>query len=789
MSIPLGARADATSDGFGSLAYRPIGPAISGGRATAIAGSDRDPAVYYAGGAGGGVFKSTDGGVSWRPVFDREPVAPVGALAVSPRDPNDVWVGTGEANPRNTVEEGAGVWHSTDGGKTWRHAGLDDAGSISAISLDPRDARTVVVGVLGHVFRDGTTRGVFVTHDGGAHWARTLFAGPSSGVSDLTRVPDRPSTLFAGVWQFRRQPWTMSSGGPLGGLYRSDDGGATWRKLTGHGLPAGLTGRIGVAAATRGRVYAIMQSQHGEIWRSDDGGNAWRAMPHDPLIGARPFYFSRLHVDPANRDRVVNVSLILSLSTNGARSFKPIATNAGWDYHNVWFSADGRRLAVASDEGVVLSADGGRRWSQPYALPISQPYHVGFDSVDAVVRGVHGAAGQRFVVRAVDQRQRRRRAQPRLVHRRARRRHVGAVRSRRCEPRLDDVDQQRPRPGVRLRRAHEADARGVARRARRAGQARDADPSLQLGHAARVRRRRRGAGRRQRAVPQHRSRAALDGDQPGPHAQREVAPADAGRADRRGRVGRGERRHDPADRPLEARKRHDLDRHGRRARAAHARQRRDVEERHAAGDAGMGPRLHGRARARVGGNGVRRRRPPHERRRPPVHFRHRRLRRDVALALGESAAGPVRAQHPRRSEEQRAAVRGHAARRVDVVRPRRALASAAAEHARHRDLRSASASRGERPDRRLARPRHLDPRRPAPAPAVDRGAVDADHALRAARRLPDVAHVADQLVHRRHAARRRFRRREPAVRRAADVLPRARRRARSRSRSPTRRAA
>ncbi|HEV2737753.1 MAG TPA: hypothetical protein VGU66_04145 [Candidatus Elarobacter sp.] len=378
---PLAARADATSDGFGSLAYRPIGPAISSGRTTAIAGSDRDPAVYYAGGAGGGVFKSTDGGVSWRPTFDRERVAPIGALAVSARDPNDVWAGTGEANPRNTVEEGAGVWHSADGGKTWRHAGLDDAGSVAAISLDPRDPRTVVAGVLGHVFRDGTTRGVFVTHDGGAHWARTLYLGPSSGVSDLVRVPDHPSTLFAGVWQFRRQPWTMSSGGPMGGLFRSDDGGATWRKLTGHGLPGGITGRIGVAAATGGRVYAIVQSKEGEIWRSDDGGGAWHVMPHSALVGARPFYFSRLYVDPANRDRVVNVSLILSLSTNGARSFHSIATNAGWDYHSVWFSGDGRRVAVASDEGVVLSADGGRRWSQPYGLPFSQPYHVGFDSV------------------------------------------------------------------------------------------------------------------------------------------------------------------------------------------------------------------------------------------------------------------------------------------------------------------------------------------------------------------------------------------------------------------------
>jgi photosystem II stability/assembly factor-like uncharacterized protein len=365
--LPAAVRADTESTALSPLTYRAIGPAISGGRTSAVAGSDRDPALYYAGGAGGGVFKSTDGGVSWQPVFDREMVAPIGAIAVSRRDANDVWVGTGEANPRNTVEEGAGIWHSTDGGKTWRHAGLDDAGSISSISIDPRDPHTVVVGVLGHIFRDGTMRGVYVTHDGGNRWTRALYVGPSSGVSDLTRVPDHPATLFAGLWQFRRTPWSMSSGGPAGGLYRSDDGGTTWRKLTGAGLPTG------------GRVYAIVQSKQGDVWRSDDGGRTWRVMPHSAMIGARSFYFSHLFVDPSNANRVVNVSLILSLSTDGARTFKPIATNAGWDYHATWWSADGRRLIVGSDEGVVLSADRGRHWSQPYALPFAQPYHIGFD--------------------------------------------------------------------------------------------------------------------------------------------------------------------------------------------------------------------------------------------------------------------------------------------------------------------------------------------------------------------------------------------------------------------------
>ncbi|HKU81439.1 MAG TPA: hypothetical protein VJP76_04640 [Candidatus Tumulicola sp.] len=372
--------AGAASAPFGDLQYRSIGPAIAGGRTTVVVGSDRDARLYYAGGADGGVFKSLDGGASWRAVFDRASTASIGTIAISSRNDDDVWVGTGESNPRNDVESGNGVWHSTDGGKTWRHAGLDDAGQISSISIDPRDPRTVVVGVLGPVFRDGQTRGVYLTRDAGAHWTRTLFAGPSSGVSDLARVPDRPATLFAGMYQFRREPWMLTSGGPNGGLYRSDDGGARWRKVEGRGFPGGLTGRIGIAAAKGGRIYAIVQSKLGDVWRSDDGGRSWKAMPHSAYAGERPFYFSRIFVDPANRDRVAVVGLVLSLSRDGGRSFHPIAQNAGWDYHALWWSHDGRRLAVGSDEGAVMSSDGGAHFWQPYDLPFAQPYHVGFGS-------------------------------------------------------------------------------------------------------------------------------------------------------------------------------------------------------------------------------------------------------------------------------------------------------------------------------------------------------------------------------------------------------------------------
>ncbi len=361
------------------LQFRSIGPAIAGGRTTAIVGSNSDPMVYYAGGAGGGVFKSTDGGVSWNPVFDAQPVAPIGAIAVSPTNPNDVWVGTGEAYPRNTSESGDGMYHSTDGGKTWHRAGLVRSQRIARISIDPRDTNTVAVGVLGNPFADSSDRGVYVTHDGGAHWTHTLSVGPASGASDLVRSPDHPSTLYAGIWQFRRSSWHMSSGGPLDGIYRSLDYGTTWKKLVGNGLPGVAMGRIGLAAGPNNRVYAIIQTKHGELWRSDNAGTSWQAMPENPLLGARPFYFNRIYIDPADANRLINVSLILSMSTDGGKTFKPISLNAGWDYHFVWWSHDGRRVAIGSDEGVVMSNNGMQTVWQPYDLPFAQPYRIGFD--------------------------------------------------------------------------------------------------------------------------------------------------------------------------------------------------------------------------------------------------------------------------------------------------------------------------------------------------------------------------------------------------------------------------
>ncbi len=291
------AHADPLSHSYGALKYRAIGPAIAGGRVTAAAGSDRDPQLYYVGGADGGVFKSTNAGASWHAVFDQEPVAAIGAIAVARGNPNIVWVGTGEANPRNDAAAGGGLWWSSDGARSWRRAGLEDAGAISSISIDPRATGTLVVGALGQEFRDNTTRGIYRTTDNGAHWQRTLFVGPSTGVSDIVRLPAKPSTMFAGLWDFRRQPWTMTSGSPAGGIYRTDDGGVSWRRLSGDGLPSGVNGRIGLAASGN-YLYARIQSKQGFIWRSTDGGTQWQRMPASPFVGARGFYFSRVFADP-----------------------------------------------------------------------------------------------------------------------------------------------------------------------------------------------------------------------------------------------------------------------------------------------------------------------------------------------------------------------------------------------------------------------------------------------------------------------------------------------------------
>ena len=363
------------------LRWRSIGPAVSGGRVATVAGTDLDPALFYAGAAGGGVWKSTNGGGDWTPVFDAAASQSVGAIAISPRDVNDVWVGTGEAWPRNDVIPGDGLYHSTDGGKTWARAGLRDTSQIARVVLDPRDPKRILVAALGDPFRDTTERGIFRSSDGGKTWAKTLYAGPSVGASDLAVDPHNPDVLYAGMWRFRRTSWSLSSGGDDDGLYKSTDGGASWHKLGADGLPSGPVGRIAVAFAPGDskRIYAIVESKEGLLWRSDDAGATWKMTSTNTLIDERPFYYSRIVVDPHDEDHLFSVSVLLAESTNGGKTWHVSGKRLHGDHHDLWIAANGRTILDGNDGGVGLSRDGGTTWLWRNVLPISQLYHVAFD--------------------------------------------------------------------------------------------------------------------------------------------------------------------------------------------------------------------------------------------------------------------------------------------------------------------------------------------------------------------------------------------------------------------------
>ncbi len=336
--------------------------------------------LYYFGSAGGGVFKTTNSGLTWKDVWPQSSVGAIGALDVARSDRNVVWVGTGEANPRNDASYGDGVWVSRDGGAHWRHTGLENTYAISRIAVDPRNPGVVLVGALGDPFADSTARGVYRTSDGGAHWTRTLYVGPQSGISDLAATRDG-RTVYAGVWQFRRKPWTFTSGGPQDGIYKSADGGVTWKLLSGNGLPHGIMGRIGVAVAPSDprRVYALIQSKAGLLWRSDDGGGHWRLMSRDTLIDQRPFYMSRLEVDPSNRDRVFFSSENLLETRDGGKTFHDVADAVHQDHHGLWISHDGKRVIEADDGGAPISIDGARTWDWRFNVTLAQIYHVGYD--------------------------------------------------------------------------------------------------------------------------------------------------------------------------------------------------------------------------------------------------------------------------------------------------------------------------------------------------------------------------------------------------------------------------
>ncbi len=372
----------ASPDGpFSGLHFRNVGPQVSGGRLGAVAGTDADASLYYAGAAGGGVWKTTNAGQSWKPVFDAQDVQSIGALAIDPLNENVVWAGTGEGAPRNDVIAGDGVYRSSDGGKTWQSDLKLRNALVSRILVDPRDPKTVVVGVLGDPFADSSDRGVYRTVDGGQTWKKTLYVDERTGVSDLASTPSAPGVVYAGMWEYRRTGWSSTSGGPSGGLYRSSDFGATWQRLSGSGLPTGQTGRIGVAIAPSNpqRVYALIESKQGLLWRSDDGGGTWQPISANTLMDERPFYYTHVFVDPTDENHLWTLSVEIGVSNDGGKTWRVGAHGVHGDNHGMWISRDAKRIIEANDGGPSFSFDDGASWAMPHNLPIAQLYHVGFD--------------------------------------------------------------------------------------------------------------------------------------------------------------------------------------------------------------------------------------------------------------------------------------------------------------------------------------------------------------------------------------------------------------------------
>jgi len=370
---------------FSALQWRFIGP-YRGGRVVAVTGITGDMRAAYFGAVGGSIWKSPNAGITWEPIFDGQPVASIGAIAVAPSNPNIIYTGTGESDIRSDLSSGDGVYKSTDGGKSWTNIGLRDSRQISRIAVDPRNPDLVFVAVLGHAYGPNEERGVFKSTDGGNTWSKVLYKGPEIGASDLTISTANPNLLFAGMWNAHRPPWSTYAPveGPGSGLYRSTDGAATWAELTGGGLPDGQWGRVGVTVAPDGkRVYALIDAgKKSGLYRSDDGGNNWILANADPRLTSRAWYFNWPMIDPSDPDVVYIPNVALYRSDDGGKTISIVrGAPGGDDYHDIWvdpMSSD--HLILGTDQGTTISLDRGKTWSLWYNQPTAQMYHVTTDN-------------------------------------------------------------------------------------------------------------------------------------------------------------------------------------------------------------------------------------------------------------------------------------------------------------------------------------------------------------------------------------------------------------------------
>ncbi len=381
------------SSAFQAMDFRHIGPV--GNRVTSVAGVPGDPLTYYAGAASGGLWKTEDGGVNWRPVFDDQPVHAIGEVEVSASDPNLVWVGTGEPFIRSNVSIGNGVWKSVDAGETWTHMGLEGTGRISRIIVHPTNPDVVYAAAIGHGYAPQRARGIFRTMDGGETWEHVLFVDDETGASDLVMDPANPRTLFTGTWQIAIRTWTRKSGGPGSAVHVSRDGGTTWMRMEGNGLPEREIGKIALcmSADDPGRVYALIETgdgvpweggdtDGGELWRSDDGGRSWSLTSYNRDLAGRTAYYTRCEVNPDDADEAYFLAAAYSTTLDGGvtSTAAPFLQGPVWDHHDMWIDpGDGDRQIVAGDGGLAISRNRGETWYR-VQLPIAQMYHVTVDN-------------------------------------------------------------------------------------------------------------------------------------------------------------------------------------------------------------------------------------------------------------------------------------------------------------------------------------------------------------------------------------------------------------------------
>src|SRR5215471_3842804 len=370
---------------YDQLQWRMIGP-FRGGRIAAVSGVIGDATTFYFGSVGGGVWKTTNAGTTWVPIFDSQPIASIGAIAVAPSNPNVIYVGTGEADIRSQNSFGDGVYKSTDAGKTWQNIGLRDTRHIAAIRVDPRNPDLVYVAALGHIYGPHPDRGVYRSRDGGRNWQKVLDRGTETGAADLAMDPSNPQVLYATVWNARRSVWSQYAPleGPGSGLLKTTDGGDHWTRVSGQGLPEAAWGRSGLAvAAGRKRVYLLVDAgQQSGLYRSEDAAQTWTRVSSDARLTSRKWYFSGITVDPKNPDLVYVPNVALYRSADGGATFTVLkGAPGGDDYHILWIDpTEPRRMLLGSDQGTNVSVDQGQTWSTWYNQPTAQMYHVTTDN-------------------------------------------------------------------------------------------------------------------------------------------------------------------------------------------------------------------------------------------------------------------------------------------------------------------------------------------------------------------------------------------------------------------------